>query len=209
MEKIKNNSNKIEKKVYISTGKLKERKWTEGAIKKFLKEPDKMAQNPFYSKAPEMRLYLLERVEEAEKQQDFQDWLNKSKPGREKISQKSLETAEKRRKELFDYIDKLNIFVQKMPEETLYKSAVKHYNKLWFERGKDNSTDINASKDFLNRIAVNMLRHKFSHYENELDNIFGKVGVDDAYILLKNKVLNKIAEIYPFLATECEKQSIK
>lgn len=197
------------KKVYISTGKLKERGWTEGSIKKFLKEPDKMAQNPFYSKAPEMRLYLLERIEETEKQEDFQNWLNKSKPGREKISRKSLETAEKRRKELFDYINSLEIEIEKLEDKSLYKLATRHYENLWGSRGKDKFVENGADKNFLNRISVNMLRHECSNYEEELGEIFGQIGVDEAYILLKNKVLNKIAEVYPFLAAECEKQSIK
>jgi len=42
--------------------------------------------------------------------------------------------------------------------------------------------------------------------EEELDKIYGKVGVDEGYLVIRKKVLDKIAEVYPWLREECDSQ---
>ncbi|GFG76150.1 hypothetical protein [Mycobacterium botniense] len=42
---------------------LKQRGWTDGAVKRFLGEPDALVTNPNYRSGPRMRLYDLPRVE--------------------------------------------------------------------------------------------------------------------------------------------------
>lgn len=57
---------------YITpTGLRGKRNWTNIMIKKLLGSPDTIAPNPHYSCAPEMKLYLLDRVIEVEKSDDF------------------------------------------------------------------------------------------------------------------------------------------
>ena len=57
---------------YITpTGLRGKRGWTDTMIKILLGTPDKTAQNPHYRRAPEMKLYLLDRVIEAEESDDF------------------------------------------------------------------------------------------------------------------------------------------
>lgn len=52
----------------VSVAGLKARGWTDGLIRTFLGEPDRLARNPHYSSAgAPMRLYLLQRVEDAER----------------------------------------------------------------------------------------------------------------------------------------------
>jgi hypothetical protein len=48
-------------------------------------------------------------------------------------------------------------------------------------------------------------------YEKHLAQIAGRVGTDDAYLQIKEKVLDGIAEVYPWLAEECscQKQRMK
>ena len=48
------------------------RGWTKELIIKILGAPDQLVQNPYYRKAPEMRLYNKARVEEAERDTQFQ-----------------------------------------------------------------------------------------------------------------------------------------
>jgi len=60
--------------------------------------------------------------------------------------------------------------------------------------------------EFLHRITVNFLRHQGTSYEEKLDEIFGKTGVNAAYIAIKKKVLEAIAKEYLFLAEECKRQ---
>lgn len=200
-----------EKPNYLTSTKLKERGFTEGKIKKFLGDADLLVTNPAYRTGPPMRLFLEKRVEEVEKSQEFQDWLSKSKSTREKQSQIQLKIAENKRQELRDYITNLDIEIELIPSDKLFQKAQRHYNNLWSDRGDDDkfcheSTVSDSNKKFLHRITVNMLRHEFTNYENELCDIFGKIGVAEGYLMLKTKVLNKIAEVYPFLKNECERQ---
>ena len=53
---------------------------------------------------------------------------------------------------------------------------------------------------------VNYLRHELSSYENELNETAGKVGVRDAYLEIKDKVLFAIGDSYPELQNECRRQ---
>ena len=53
---------------YITKSRLKgERGWTDCTIRRILGEPDKYARNPHYRNAAPMHLYLIKRVDEAEK----------------------------------------------------------------------------------------------------------------------------------------------
>lgn len=45
-----------------------------------------------------------------------------------------------------------------------------------------------------------------TRYEEELERIFGKVGVNEAYLDLRSKIFDAIAEAYPDLADECHRQ---
>jgi len=81
---------------------------------------------------------------------------------------------------------------------------VENYNSLWLSRGKsDKWASLKDDASFLNRIAVNMLRHCFSNYEYELESLYGKVGKDDGYVQLKSRILEKIEEVYPYLSDAC------
>ena len=63
-----------------------------------------------------------------------------------------------------------------------------------------------SDADFLDRITVNFLRHCWTKYENELAEIAGKVGAPEAYVTIKQMVLDEITEQYPWLAAECDRQ---
>lgn len=195
---------------YITISTVKRRGWTELAIKKWLGEPDKIAKNPHGRNAPPMKLFSLGRVEEIEKGEEWLEWNNKTKNKRRIIGAKTKERADKKRGEILSYIKNLPIEITYFKKEELYRLACEHYNDLWASRGNfDKHADSSFSKSFLDRIAVNMLRHEFSQYEDELEEIFGKIGKDLAYIELKNLVLNKIKEKYPFLTEECDQQRLE
>ena len=59
-------------KLYTKTD-LKGRGWTDGLIARFLPVPDEMKENPHYRSGPPMKLYLPNRVAEAEASQAFQE----------------------------------------------------------------------------------------------------------------------------------------
>lgn len=73
-----NKDKKAENPPTITPAKLKgERDWTDGAIKKFLGEPDERVKNPHYASAAPMRLYTLKRVCTTENTPEFQEWQEK------------------------------------------------------------------------------------------------------------------------------------
>lgn len=194
---------------FITTSTLKSRGWTDSKIKNILGDPDKTAPNPHYKKGSPMKLYKLSRVEGEESKKDWINWFEKSKNGRRNLSEKLKAVAERKRKELFSYINSIEIEIKKIKEEDLYSEACNHYNKLWESRGEyDKTACIDSDKNFLNRISVNMLRHTYSIYEEKLADMFGEIGNRDAYFILKGRVLDEIGKLYPFLKNECEKQKL-
>lgn len=113
--------------------------------------------------------------------------------------------AEQKREKLFEYIRSIDIVIPKLDKKVLYKKAINHYNYLWLSRGRDDKyASIDSDEKFLGRITVNMLRHEFSCYEEELYEIAGSVGVAEGYYLLRDKVQTEIAKVYPYLKDYCE-----
>ena len=53
---------------------------------------------------------------------------------------------------------------------------------------------------------VNHIRHNLTAYDEELYEMKGKVGIGEAYILYKRKVLEAIAVAYPYLKEEVTRQ---
>ena len=72
------------------TGLRGKRGWTDTMIKKLLGKPCKTAPNPHYSRAPEMKLYLLDRVIEAEESDDFVKHV--SDPKRKDAAKRAMDT---------------------------------------------------------------------------------------------------------------------
>jgi hypothetical protein len=108
---------------------------------------------------------------------------------------------------LKEYVDNLTIEVPSIPKDILIQQACDSYNCV----AKDNRSlaTPNSDADFLWRITVNYLRHEMTAYEKHLREIAGRAGIDEAYSDLKWKVLEAIAEAYPWLASECLDQQCK
>ncbi len=184
----------------FNLNELKSRGWTSAKISLWLKEPDMQIRNPVYKTGSPSKLYLKKRVKTQEKNKRFKQWMESSKHKREKISVKQKSIANTKREELIKHIDSISIVIERIPLDELKAQAVEHYNLLWESRGRfDKKASIHDDKIFINRICVNMLRHKNDHYEEELCQMFGKVGVSDAYVYLKNRINSLILEAYPEL----------
>lgn len=198
------NKDYIKEKKHIAKATIKkERGWTELLIRRFLKVPDLIVDNPHYKSAPPMRLYLIEKVEKIEATPEFKVMME-SANGRKNKANQAVDT---KRNKIMAHVNGLRIEVPEMEEDELKKRAVKSYND--FKEAKAMHRDdyefepatIHADDVFLNRISLNYLRHRCTKYENELRKIFGKVGVDDAYAVLKERINNAILEKYPCLRT--------
>ena len=187
----------------ITKSTVKERGWTDSVIKKYIGEPDQYCRNPHYRCAPPMQLFKLTRVEELEQLPEVAEALEKAA----RRSELRRQIAQKQSDKLLHHVESLTIKVPSMTEEALIKKACAHYNDLWAERGRfDKYASPSSSEEFLYRISVNFLRHRMTNYERELDRIFGKVGCVEGRPLLKSRILDKIAEAYPMLKSECKRQ---
>lgn len=194
-EKIKN----LDREEYISQAGLKKRGWTAKAIVTLLGDCDKTTPNPRYYTAAPMKLYLKERVEEAEKN----DYFKKLIINKEKRAENARKAVETKKKNLLAKVSRWNIELEKMPYDHVVANAIKSYKQFHIY------SDINFKKcdtDFLNRISVNYLRHELSSYDLLLMKLFGDVGKEEAYDILNQKIYDKIAECYPALEKECQKQ---
>lgn len=192
----------IKEKKHIATATIKkDRGWTELLIRRFLKAPDLIVDNPHYKSASPMRLYLIEKIEAIEATPEFKIMME-SANGRKKKANQAVDT---KRNKILAYVSNLKIDVPEMPEDELRKKAVKSYNDFKEQRAMERDdfefepATVDADDAFLNRISLNYLRHRCTRYEKELNQIFGKVGVDDAYVILKEKINNSILEKYPYL----------
>ena len=196
------------KQEFCSKSGLKHRGWTDVAIERFLGTHDKEAENPHYKSAPPMKLYKLIRVESIEASQDYLCFKTKSK-SRCESSQKALTT---KRHNLLRKVAKMEIFIQRKHIEEIFEDAVESYNNFKSNMACEREdfdyvpASINSDRSFLHRITVNFLRHRCSPYETILDRISGKVGKQEAYALLNERIFKQIAGMYPELEEECDRQ---
>lgn len=191
---------------FCSHGGLLHRGWTKSAIEKFLATHDKEVPNPHYPKSYPMKLYLLERVVKAETSQEYQDFCGRNRTRRE-ASVKAIKTKQNN---LLKQVARWEIYIQPQHLEDVMHDAIKSYNSVRVDRSEDGfpyePASMNSDKEFLKRIVVNFLRHCCSPYERRLDEITGKVGTKEAYILLNHRIYKRISELYPELKDECDRQ---
>jgi hypothetical protein len=189
---------------HVSVAGLKARGWTPALITTFLGEPDTLVANPHYRSAAPMRLYAVARVEAVEASPAWQE-TQEARHARKAAAQRATQT---KRAALLREVAALDILVAVLPEAELTARACAHYNALQDDRERWDRLPATPEShpDFLRRITVNMLRHRYSSYERRLADVYGKVGVREAYAQINQNVYGAIAAAYPALAEECAAQ---
>jgi len=143
-----------------------------------------------------MCLYANARIYAAESSDSFAQ----RKKVRELRGDVRKKISERKKAELLAWANALEIQVCRYAEKSsLFEDALLHYNNRILSRGKFESHVDHWSRcetDFLHRITVNFLRHQCTTYEDRLEDIFGKTGVNEAYIAIKKKALEAIAIEY-------------
>ena len=186
---------------YFNKQNLKDRGWTEAGIKKFLGSHDTERPNPIYKKAAPQKLYEKKKVLQVEASADFQAWMTTS----QKRKQAANAATETKRENLICDIQEIAFEIPKLPIVSLLKRACEHYNERQFDRRTTWLADPQTSDpDFLARISCNYLRHVLSDYEWELRDLYGQVGKDEAYNIIKDKVTAAINTVYPNLTADID-----
>lgn len=195
---------KLPHEEYLARASLLKRGWTDTLIAQYLIKHDLQKPNPRYRSAPPMKLYLLARVERIEATPEFQEAREKASR-RKQSSQKAVST--KRSRTLRYVEEQVDIKVPHLSNQELIRRACDNYNdrKLDYDYIEDFASE-SSDPLFLQRIMVNYLRHKMTEYEQHLDEVKGRVGIQEAYLGIRKKVLDAIAGVYPWLAEECERQ---
>jgi hypothetical protein len=181
----------------LTVSALKERGWTQGLITSFLREPDELRTNPFYSTAPPTRLYALDRIELAETTPEFVS----AKAKAEERSSSMRAAATRRRHATTSHAERVVLKVPVIPLDRLERTVIGVHSKrasvVNFERPEG---------QFLERLMVNHLRHEMTRYDDELDALWRKVGAAEAKAIIRRKVYAAISKAYPSLAGECQRQ---
>ena len=150
-----------------------------------------------------MKLYDINRVQALENTDDVAKALNASR----QRSLRARDRAARQREAVLTAVRRWSVQVPLMKPDALLAKAVWHYNDLWTSRGRDDKwATVNDDPAFLDRIAVNYLRHVCTTYEDRLDQLYGTTGAVEARPLLKSRILSAIARTYPTLADECRRQ---
>jgi len=181
----------------------KDRGWTDTHIKTFLPEPDKLARNPFSRKAAPMKLYALERVLDVEATPEFR----KAREASRTRQLAARERALAKKKEAVAVAEALPLRINPEPWPVVQQNAIEHFNRR-LRRGQSPAS-LKTVTHRLDRLTVNYLRHQQTSYETELQAFKGVTGVGEAYLVVRRRILDLIAEAYPALADECERQKFE
>lgn len=188
----------------LSSAALRERGWTPGLINTFLGEPDALKRNPHYAKAAPMRLYALARVEAAERSAGFVT----ARAGSARRVNGAKKAVETKRESLLRQVAEMQVSVQVQPVAMVLHLAIEAYNDrlLHTERFEVEPASETSDPAFLERITVNFIRHQLTTYDEKLEEVAGRVGVQDAVRAIRRKVFATITAAYPDLEQECYRQ---
>lgn len=171
---------------YLSQDQIIKRGWNDSAIIRFLGSPSLKRLHP--RTGLDTPYWESQSVVDIERTSAWKQW--------------------SQRKELLELVEKSNVTVNWLDMDAVKYAAVNGYNHLHGKKPDFRHATVDSDPRFLNRIIVNYLRHDQTNYDASLKLIARKVGQQQAYALLKNKVLAAIAKTYPDLREECISQRV-
>ena len=177
---------------FYCKSELRTRGWTEGLIKNFMPVADGKRPNPFRS-SQDMLFYSRARVEAVEQTPEFCEALAKAKRRQAGAEQAGLTKTRR----LLDLVKGCGITVFRVAEDEIRKTSYCTY------AGNYQGKRFIDYPGWSPRTAVNCIRHNYTNYDAALRSLVGKVGKAAAYEMLKDRVLDEIAEVYPEYADEC------
>jgi hypothetical protein len=195
---------------FFAVSEVRARGWTATMIERILGEPDQLTDNP-HGWGSMMRLYKAERVIQAEATPDFKAFVERGAKRRAAAKAAApVAVATKVRKAL-DWVEALGVVLEPEPFKEVERAAIDAYNNNDFHELKSDPfkrrAGVRSDPWFLDRITVNFFRHECTGYDEQLERLFGKVGVWEASRALRAKVLYAIGVAYPRLKRESERQA--
>ena len=200
----------INRNELFTVAELKSRGWTDSLISDMLVYPDVERRNPYGHSlgTAGTHMYLVDRVIITE---SSSEWLahyetcpSPTPPAKNTVSTKQ--------SKFLAFVDALDIQIPCVPLSRVTDMACRVYNQRisvstqprdYYRRQATEE----SHPAFLERITVNYLRHEMTCYDSQLERMFSKGDLHEAYPVLRRKILTKIAETYPELAHECRRQT--
>jgi hypothetical protein len=185
----------MEESLLTRTSVIQRPGWSLTLVVRLLGEPDQ--RKKVFGRSTPLALYSLHRVEQAEASEAFltaQAALSKRKASAERA------VATKKAK-LLEAVRSMRIHVRSMPLDRVRKSAVDSYNNR-----SASFASFSDDPAFLDRITVNFIRHELTEYDLALWEAAGKTGVNEAVFVIRERIYAAIAEVYPSLGDECDRQ---
>jgi hypothetical protein len=191
---------------FITKTALKERGWSAKLIQEFFPSPDGERPNRRHPSCPPAKLYRRDRVEQAEASPRYHALRAAADVRRRAVAK----VQERQRDRLMRSVESVNVDLPDLPRRELVQEACDHYNGVRLPQEENPwATPATPASDplLLDRITVSYLLYCLSNFGIELARMAGKVGRREASWALKRRVLTAIAEKFPWLAEECERQA--
>jgi hypothetical protein len=179
--------------------------WTLTLIDRLLGEPD--ARRKVRGQAHPLCLYDEARVEATEASDAFTK-AQEAIARRKASAQKGVATKTAK---LLDQVRAMEVTVHAVPG--VQARAIEDYNARqerraeWYGYANDTMpANVHSDRDFLERITVNYIRHSLTEYDEHIESVASKTGINAAIEAIRARVYGAIAEAYPWLASECRRQ---
>ena len=179
------------------TALLERTGWTTTLVNRLLGEPDR--RKKVFGRTVPLALYSVTRVEQAEAGADFVQ----AQAGIAKRKDAAAKAVATKTAKLMAAIEAMPITVEQLGLAKARRQAIDSYNR----RSLGDAFASHASDPaFLDRITVNFIRHELTEYDVALWEVAGKTGIACAVAEIRRRVYSAIAQAYPALSEECERQ---
>lgn len=171
--------------------------WTATLASRLLGEPDQ--RKKVFGRTVPLALYEVSRIEQAEAGADFA--LAQASVAKRKVA--AAKAVATKTANLMAAIEAMPITVERLGLADVKRQAIDSYN---MRSHGDSFASIADDPAFLERITVNFIRHELAEYDVALWEAAGKTGIARAVAEIRRRVYSAIAQAYPALSSECERQ---
>ena len=198
----------MSRKDYYNLTQMKERGWTAAMVKKLITiQPTEF--KGLYRRQPQ-KCYPKDYVERLEETQGFETMRRAAEVRHTRMKA----VADRKREANVERFRKriASMTVPVIPDDELRKRTIKS-KRAWYRyqaelrwQPEEEIDEASLPKEVLARWEVNFIRHELTRYDYVLEQIRVLVGTGDIYVMLRNEILDRIAQAYPGLSSECTKQ---